>query len=752
MDNPAQPSPAAAELRRRAEARIRREGAAREPGGLEQIHELQVRQVELEMQLETLAAQNEDLARERAAGAARFGALQRIHAAVSETARAVLEDLEEGALLQRICDIAHQYGDFMLAWIALEDPAARTWRIAARAGSALGYLEGVDISADPGAAAGQGPFGISMRLGRPAVIDDFRTEPRALPWRDRAARSGIVSCASLPIRRDGRAVGALMVYSDRAGFFGPEPLALLERITEGLSYGLDALDRDAERRASEEKLSRMFRLSPDSVSLISLVDGRIKECNDSFTRLLGYSQEEAVGRTTGPGDLDAWALPEDRARFLARLEVEPEITETEVVLRRRAGSVFPAWISASRVEIAGVPYSLAIIRDMTRIREAEADLLRERTFTRALLDNLVEGVAACDERGQLVLLNRTLREWRGMEARQLPQPMRAGHDDLYAADGTTPLAPDRVPMARAFNGEQVQDAGMVIRAPGQPPRHVLASGARILDPEGRRLGAVVVLHDITARRQAETTVQQLNEGLEERIRERTALLEQANAELDAFSYSVSHDLRAPLRGIDGFSLALLEEGGAQLGDAARHYLRRIRSGTQRMGQLIDDLLKLSRVSRSALNRQRLDLSAMARTLLDELRARDPERRVEIRIEPGLAAGGDPGLIHSVLENLLGNAWKYTARAPAARIELFREAQPDGTQAFCVRDNGAGFDMAYVGKLFTAFQRLHALQDFEGSGIGLAIVQRILHRHGGRAWATGAVDQGACFRFTLPEQP
>jgi hypothetical protein len=167
MDNPAQPSPAAAELRRRAEARIRREGAAREPGGLEQIHELQVRQVELEMQLETLAAQNEDLARERAAGAARFGALQRIHMAVSETARAVLEGLEEGALLQRTCDIAHQFGDFMLAWIGLDDPAARTWRIAARSGSALGYLEGAEISADPARPPGKGRSGCPCAWGGP---------------------------------------------------------------------------------------------------------------------------------------------------------------------------------------------------------------------------------------------------------------------------------------------------------------------------------------------------------------------------------------------------------------------------------------------------------------------------------------------------------------------------------------------------------------------------------------------------------
>jgi PAS domain S-box-containing protein len=275
-----------------------------------------------------------------------------------------------------------------------------------------------------------------------------------------------------------------------------------------------------------------------------------------------------------------------------------------------------------------------------------------------------------------------------------------------------------------------------------------------------------IIRDITARKRAELArreserrleeaqaqMRRLNEELEERIRRRTALLETANAELDAFCYSVSHDLRAPLRGIDGFSQALLEECAGQLDEQGRHYLQRVRSGTRRMGLLIEDLLKLSRVSRGALNREPLDLSALARELLEDLRQRDPDRTVAVQVEDGLAAVGDPGLVRLALENLLGNAWKYTARTPGARIAFTRHPWPGQGQAFRVQDNGAGFDMAYVDKLFTAFQRLHSAQDFEGSGIGLAIVQRVVRRHGGQVWAVGAEGSGAAFHFTLPEAP
>lgn len=253
--------------------------------------------------------------------------------------------------------------------------------------------------------------------------------------------------------------------------------------------------------------------------------------------------------------------------------------------------------------------------------------------------------------------------------------------------------------------------------------------------------------EIIERQQAEQRAQTLNQGLRQAILE----LKAVNKELEAFSYSVSHDLRAPLRSIDGFSQALLEDCQDQLDTTGQDYLRRIRSATQRMGRLIDDLLTLARVTRSEMRREQVDLSRIASRLCTDLQQGQPERQVEWVIQPGLSAQGDAHLLDVVLENLLNNAWKFTSKHLQSRIEFGMIFQENGIPIYFVRDDGAGFDMAYADKLFGPFQRLHGMHDFPGNGIGLATVQRIVHRHGGRVWAKGVVEGGATFYFTLAEE-
>jgi light-regulated signal transduction histidine kinase (bacteriophytochrome) len=274
------------------------------------------------------------------------------------------------------------------------------------------------------------------------------------------------------------------------------------------------------------------------------------------------------------------------------------------------------------------------------------------------------------------------------------------------------------------------------------------NAAPLRDAAGLAAGMVAALSDITERKQAEGEIRRLNVELEQRVAERTAELATANQELEAFSYSVSHDLRAPLRAIQGFGQVLREDYGQHLPAEGREHLARVLTASQRMERLIHDLLELSRVTRVPLDRTPVDLSALALTVGLELQAAHTGRTVEFVVQPGMSAEADPGLMRIVLENLLGNAWKFTREAAAARIE-FGVRQREGEAVYQVRDNGTGFDMAHASRLFSPFQRLHSQHQFEGTGVGLATVQRIVRRHGGRVWAEGRVGQGATFFFTVP---
>jgi PAS domain S-box-containing protein len=399
-------------------------------------------------------------------------------------------------------------------------------------------------------------------------------------------------------------------------------------------------------------------------------------------------------------------------------------------------------IRADRERLQGANADLT---ERNRQLAAEIEQRREAEQARDRLISVLEAtpdlVGTSDPEGNITYINRAGRKMIGWGDRALADLHIPQVHPQWAA---RVVFEEGIPTA-IRDGAWAGETAVLAPDGGEIPVSQVILSHR--DAQGGVAYLSTIVRDISDRKRAEDEIRQLNTELERRVQARTTELVATNQELEAFAYSVSHDLRAPLRAVDGFSLALLEDYADKLDAAGRNYLERVRGGAQHMGRLIDDLLKLSRVTRTPLQPAAVDLSAIARDVAAHLREQSPGREARIDIAGGLNARGDPGLLRIVLENLLGNAWKYTSKTADARISFDAE-QRDGEMVFRVRDNGTGFDMAHAGKLFGAFQRLHHRDEFEGTGIGLATVQRIIQRHGGRVWATAEPGRGACFYFTL----
>ena len=396
------------------------------------------------------------------------------------------------------------------------------------------------------------------------------------------------------------------------------------------------------------------------------------------------------------------------------------------------------------------------------------DLERQKRMLQSVLDSMDEGLIAVDENNNFMLWNKTAEKIVGGALTGLHHQEWSGDGGAYLADGVTRVPSEQSPLARAARGETSTMEILLRRPRGGGEVWIEVAGAPVRDGDGTPRGGVVAIRDVTQRKASEREIQRLNEELEQRVIERTAQLQVANKELEAFSYSVSHDLRAPLRHIIGFSRMLEEECGESLPPGAQQYLQRIQAGTQKMGLLVDELLNLARVGRHALNRRPAKLGALAAEVIAILEPDAEGREVEWAVEDLPEVECDPVLVKQVFQNLLANALKFTrssgiegaSQQPgsvegAAGHTVIRigHREEQGHSVFMIQDNGVGFDMKYVDKLFGVFQRLHRAEEYEGTGIGLATVQRIVHKHGGRVWAEGELGKGATFYFTLnAEQP
>lgn len=474
---------------------------------------------------------------------------------------------------------------------------------------------------------------------------------------------------------------------------------------------------------------------PDAIVIVN-GNGRVVFVNSQTEKVFGYSRDELIGK---PVEI---LIPErlrdlhagHRSNYYSKPASRSMGVCLDIVCLRKDGSEFPADISLSPIEAEEGLLVMSDIRDITERKRTEEALKASEKRYRDLADNAIVGIYQSTLKGDILYVNDAMARMHGFES---PDDMISG--------GALPRYKNPKDMEGLMenlkkNGKVTNLELETLTAEGGT-KNLLVSATL----NGEVLSGMVI--DITGRKRAEEELRRYQDHLEDLVKERTTRLEAINKELEAFSYSVSHDLRAPLRGIDGFSQALLDEYVDKLDVQGKDYLRRIRASCQRMAQLIDDLLSLSRVTRSKMARQRVDLSRMVRSIAEELQKAQPEREVEFTIAEGITVNGDAHLLRIALENLLGNAWKFSGKNPQARIEFGMTGHED-KPAYFVRDNGAGFDMAYVDKLFGVFQRLHSSTEFPGTGIGLAMVQHIVHRHGGRVWAEGKVGEGATFYFTI----
>lgn len=397
-------------------------------------------------------------------------------------------------------------------------------------------------------------------------------------------------------------------------------------------------------------------------------------------------------------------------------------------------------------ELTVVSFAALIWFHAGTLNDLEEQIDGQRRLLESVVTNLGEGVVVADAEGKFLLFNSAAERVLGQGLTDAPISQWSERYGMFMPDRTTPYASADLPLARACRGENTDNVEMFVRHDRLPKGvFISVTGRPLRNADGNISGGVVVVRDVTDLKQHIIEMGQLNATLQVRNAELSA----SNQELEAFSYSVSHDLRAPIRSIVGFTTALSEDCGASIPPEGKAHIARILGAGQRMAELIDGLLSLSRITRREITHDTVNLSDMARQIISDLQQRNHQRPIDLDISEGVVATGDAAMLRSLLQNLLENAWKYTGKQPNPHIE-FGSRKDGDRRVYYVRDNGAGFDMAYSQKLFRPFQRLHPNRDFEGTGIGLATAQRIVHRLGGTIWAEAKVDQGASFYFTLAE--
>lgn len=714
---------------------------------------------------------------ERKAAEARIDRLNRMYATLSQANQAIVQGADRQAVFEEVCRAIVEKGGLHLAWIGLVDQERGRITPVAHFGFDNGYLDLLEISLED-VPLGRGLAGRAVREGRYAVCQNAVIDPSIEPWRELVLSRGYLSGVAFPIMVNGSAIGVISSYSSEPCYFDDEILALFSELSLDVSYAMESFDKKEKLRQSEERYYQLFEHMTSGFVTHELVfnengkpiDYRITNANPAFEKLTGIPRDRAVG------GLASQIYGIDPAPYLdiyadVALNVTSTVFDTHYPVLEKYFSIAAFSPAAGQFATVFSDVTATKLTEMERMRnEARLQSLYDISQYRAesvqdLLDfSLAEALRLTDSKfGYIYFYDEEKREF------ILNSWSNEVMQECAVVEPQTRYDLDRT----GIWGEAVRQRRPILindfpgcnpLKKGYPPGHVeLFSYLTIPVFSGERIVAVIgvankggaydetdvrqlsLLSDsvwkIVARKSAEEELVSLNLKLEQRVQERTA-------DLESFTYSVSHDLRTPLRAIIGFSRILLEDYSDVLDIEGKRLLQIIIDNTHRMGQLIDDLLALSRAGRAVLHNSHVDMTTLVKDVSDQLVLDDIREIIDIRFGKLPSVIGDASLLRQVWVNLLSNAVKFSLPSGKGLIEV-GGIPADDEDVFYVKDTGVGFDMQYADKLFGIFQRLHSAAEFEGNGVGLAIVQRIVSCHGGRVWAEGRLGEGATFYFSLP---